>query len=467
MRTILKILLWLLFWPLLLIPKLWRLPWVGKPIAVIWSLFIGLLALAAIVAPSQPGSQSLRRLEVTSTPVTSVLQSQTENATPTVLLSSTATATATQQSSSTPTPQSEPPATLAPPTPTEEPSATATIPPTATKTPSIPATATPPIANARPAQVTRIVDGDTIYVLLDGVEERVRYIGIDTPERGQPGYQAATAANRALVEGQTLFLVKEVSDHDRDGRLLRQLYLADGRWINGALVSQGWAQPVRYPPDIVKAAQLEQLAVEAAQAKIGFWSGSSAYDGAVSYGFTTQAINLRTGPGTNFEVSNSVAPQTPLTIFGRDQTGDWLQVRLPDRSGGWMSTSLLTVNVTVAAIPLAQNIPQPPLAVQPTPPATPQVSAPPATQTTPPTQPAASSGGSGNPNPFTCNGGCAVAPDPSCAIKGNVNSKKQKIYHIPGWRDYNRTDIKPEEGDRWFCTEAEATAAGFRAPENP
>jgi hypothetical protein len=63
---------------------------------------------------------------------------------------------------------------------------------------------------------------------------------------------------------------------------------------------------------------------------------------------------------------------------------------------------------------------------------------------------------------FTCIGGCAVAPDPSCAIKGNVNSDQVKIYHTPGQRDYNRTDIKPEEGDRWFCTEAEAQAAGFR-----
>lgn len=64
--------------------------------------------------------------------------------------------------------------------------------------------------------------------------------------------------------------------------------------------------------------------------------------------------------------------------------------------------------------------------------------------------------------PFACNGGCATPPDPSCAIKGNVNSKGEKIYHMPGMRDYNRTDIKPAEGDGWFCTEAEAQEAGFR-----
>jgi hypothetical protein len=55
---------------------------------------------------------------------------------------------------------------------------------------------------------------------------------------------------------------------------------------------------------------------------------------------------------------------------------------------------------------------------------------------------------------------------PDCLIKGNVNSKGDRIYHVPGWRDYERTNVKPEEGDRWFCTEDEAMAAGFRAPLN-
>jgi hypothetical protein len=72
--------------------------------------------------------------------------------------------------------------------------------------------------------------------------------------------------------------------------------------------------------------------------------------------------------------------------------------------------------------------------------------------------PDTSSGGS----PFQCTGGCATPPDPSCAIKGNVNSSGERIYHVPGGAFYNRTDINPEEGDRWFCTEAEAQAAGFR-----
>lgn len=50
-----------------------------------------------------------------------------------------------------------------------------------------------------------------------------------------------------------------------------------------------------------------------------------------------------------------------------------------------------------------------------------------------------------------------------CKIKGNVNSKGEKIYHVPGGRYYDKTDITPSKGDRWFCTEQEAVNAGFRA----
>ena len=54
----------------------------------------------------------------------------------------------------------------------------------------------------------------------------------------------------------------------------------------------------------------------------------------------------------------------------------------------------------------------------------------------------------------------------ACTIKGNVNSKGEKIYHCPGWRDYDNTDVVPSNGDRWFCSESEAQAAGFRKPTN-
>jgi endonuclease YncB( thermonuclease family) len=54
-----------------------------------------------------------------------------------------------------------------------------------------------------------------------------------------------------------------------------------------------------------------------------------------------------------------------------------------------------------------------------------------------------------------------IPQDRSCAIKGNI-SASGKIYHMPGQADYERTGIRPEKGERWFCSEAEARAAGWR-----
>ncbi|MGC2853927.1 thermonuclease family protein [Novispirillum sp. DQ9] len=50
----------------------------------------------------------------------------------------------------------------------------------------------------------------------------------------------------------------------------------------------------------------------------------------------------------------------------------------------------------------------------------------------------------------------------ACPIKGNVNAKGQRIYHVPGGQFYDRTRINEVEGDRWFCSEGEAQGAGFR-----
>ncbi len=57
-----------------------------------------------------------------------------------------------------------------------------------------------------------------------------------------------------------------------------------------------------------------------------------------------------------------------------------------------------------------------------------------------------------------------VEPDPACRIKGNIGSGGARIYHTPGAPSYERTVIDPGRGERWFCTEDEARAAGWRAP---
>ncbi len=50
----------------------------------------------------------------------------------------------------------------------------------------------------------------------------------------------------------------------------------------------------------------------------------------------------------------------------------------------------------------------------------------------------------------------------ACAIKGNINRKGARLYHLPGDRGYDETHIDPAHGERWFCSEAEARAAGWR-----
>ena len=50
----------------------------------------------------------------------------------------------------------------------------------------------------------------------------------------------------------------------------------------------------------------------------------------------------------------------------------------------------------------------------------------------------------------------------SCTIKGNISASGTRIYHVPGQRDYERTGIREARGERWFCSEAQAQAAGWR-----
>ncbi len=56
----------------------------------------------------------------------------------------------------------------------------------------------------------------------------------------------------------------------------------------------------------------------------------------------------------------------------------------------------------------------------------------------------------------------AFAQSGECVIKGNVNTKGERIYHVPGQKYYNDTRIQASHGERWFCSEAEARATGWR-----
>ena len=125
-------------------------------------------------------------------------------------------------------------------------------------------------------RVVDVVDGDTIKVLLDqdGLTYTIRYIGMDTPENtSQVEYfgPEATARNIELVAGKTVTLIKDVSEIDPFGRLLRYV-LTDDVFVNYELVAQGYANTASYPPDISCIPAFQTAEQEASSSKLGLWS---------------------------------------------------------------------------------------------------------------------------------------------------------------------------------------------------
>lgn len=118
-------------------------------------------------------------------------------------------------------------------------------------------------------RVERVIDGDTVVVrLAEGAEERVRYIGIDTPEKGEeePCAERATARNAELVDGRVVTLVFDEERRDRYGRLLAYVQ-APGGLVNAILVREGLAEAREYPPNTARAGELDRL-----ERKAGLWS---------------------------------------------------------------------------------------------------------------------------------------------------------------------------------------------------
>lgn len=126
------------------------------------------------------------------------------------------------------------------------------------------------------AFVTRVVDGDTVEVLLDGREEDVRYIGVDTPETVKEGTPVqcygpqASVFNHRLVEHRKVRLVFDEELRDVYGRLLAYVYLGD-RFLSAELVRRGLARTLTIPPDDRFAAYLKRLEIAAARAGRGLW----------------------------------------------------------------------------------------------------------------------------------------------------------------------------------------------------
>ena len=128
-------------------------------------------------------------------------------------------------------------------------------------------------------RVVRVVDGDTVVVQRGGQIEKVRYIGVDTPESVKPGTpvqcfsKAAAAANRRLVLGRAVRLVPDAEARDRYGRSLFYVYRAsDGLFVNAELVREDYARTMTIPPNVAHAGDFRRLATTARRAGRGLWS---------------------------------------------------------------------------------------------------------------------------------------------------------------------------------------------------
>lgn len=203
--------------------------------------------------------------------------------------------------------------------------------------------------------VERVVDGDT-FVLDNG--ERVRLIGVDTPETVKPGTapeaygQEASRYTKQMLEGKRVRLEWDVSERDRYGRLLAYVYLEDGTFFNEQLLLEGYARVMTVPPNVKYAERFVAAERAAREAGRGLW-----------------------GLDPDAESSTAALPDGPAAD----------PVHAEDKASTEETNSQRGL------------------------------------------------------------------------IKGNINSKGEKIYHVPGGRYYDVT--VPEV---WFETEEEAQAAGFR-----
>lgn len=133
-----------------------------------------------------------------------------------------------------------------------------------------------PTAARETATVVRVIDGDTIVVNLNGSEEKVRYVGVDTPELERNGRpvecqgEAARDFNEQLVLGQSVTLERDMSDRDQYDRLLRYVY-AEDVLVQESLVEAGLAEVFYYQPDTSKYKALKAVERTARENEAGIW----------------------------------------------------------------------------------------------------------------------------------------------------------------------------------------------------
>ena len=146
--------------------------------------------------------------------------------------------------------------------------------------------AAPAVTTDGQATLVRVVDGDTIVARIGGSDERVRLIGIDTPESVKPGGPVECFGREAsghlaslLPQGTPIRLVGDAEALDRYGRLLAYVYRQpDGLFVNAAMARDGFAAPLTITPNVAHSAELLEAARRAHAGRRGLWGACADAD---------------------------------------------------------------------------------------------------------------------------------------------------------------------------------------------
>ncbi|NGQ94986.1 nuclease precursor [Brevibacillus sp. SYP-B805] len=189
----------------------------------------------------------------------------------------------------------------------------------AVATTSAPATAAPTqqskVVPARvQAKVTEVVDGDTFKVTINGKEETVRMLLIDTPETKhpekpvQPFGPEASKFTKELLTGKTVELEKDVSERDKYGRLLAYVYV-NGQSVQEKLLEKGLARVAVYPPDVKNVDKYRDIQAKAQKTGVGIWSIENY---AQEDGYHAEVVK-KNGPGADKSTPSTPKPK-PQTV---------------------------------------------------------------------------------------------------------------------------------------------------------
>jgi micrococcal nuclease len=223
-------------------------------------------------------------------------------------------------------------------------STSATATPVPTATPATTQAPSMPKSGLERAVVRSVVDGDTLDVAINGRTRRIRLIGVDTPETTHPSRPVECFGREAsrflteLVNGQTVLLESDPSQGDRDryNRLLRFVWLPDGRLVNYEIIAQGYGFEYTFSVPYVYQAQFKAAQRAAREAQTGLWA-PEACNGERMPAATPSPAVAPTVPGNQALPSSynrcrtdpnaARAPNAPVAIVGVNKRTETVTLR--------------------------------------------------------------------------------------------------------------------------------------------